>query len=71
MQIGELYKHKHYGLVLLLKRSLRVTMTKDGQPVWDVTVYLPEQDRQTSGLFTKDDWTRCFSPTRTDTHGDL
>ena len=62
MQIGELYKHKSYGLVLLLKRSLRVTMTKDGEPVWDVTVYLPQQDRHTTGLFTDNDWTRCFAP---------
>jgi hypothetical protein len=60
--IGELYTHAHYGLVLLVSRT-RILEKSSGNDVWSVKVYMLNEERITTGVFTEEEWIDSFIQT--------
>ena len=61
MQIGHLYTHDHYGIVLVTGIELK-SKAYWGDTLYTVKVYMLQEDRHTEGLFALADWLKEFKP---------
>ena len=64
MQVGALYTHEHYGLVLVTGVEFK-SKSYQGESLYKVNVYLLKQDRHTHGIYASSDWVRIFKRTHT------
>lgn len=64
MQVGALYTHEHYGLVLVTGVEFK-SKSYQGECLYKVDVYLLNDDRHSHGIYGSSDWVRDFKPTGT------